>query len=181
MTAVLAIVCDDDSVVLGGDSACSGKRYVDIDARPKVHKLSDRLAVGVSGALDAEAAFMSVMRAFAARDDLSEDVILYELPKLFAEACDAHNVDVSDFGDYLIAFGGAVYVFEGVGCYRCGREVACVGSGGGIASGAAHALLRSEVRLDRNDAGRCIRCALEIAADLSPFVRGPFTAVAVTK
>lgn len=179
MTAIIAVRADDGTVALAGDSFCGDKRYADL-CQPKVQLLTPVLGVGVSGDPTAEVAFLSAMRVLAKKRNLQERHILVDLPEMLAKEAAKLGVESPDVGDYLIVHQGSLYVVDhGVGVYRSARGVACVGCGSVAALAAALAWLTDPIVIDRTGASNIATGALEIAAEVVPFVRGPFTTVTV--
>mgnify|MGYP001592702543 CR=1 FL=1 len=182
MTCVIAIVAGDRTI-LAGDSFCGEESLSNLCKAPKVYTVGP-VGIGISGALRTEQILEKTLRYHLPRKKkITHNWLINDLTEIIRKAMKEPGAltekdSVSEFTEssYILTFQNTIYLFEGdFGLWSPARNFAAIGLGRGLAVGA---LAQCEKRgWLQKDPERCALEALEIAADWSTWVRGPFLVI----
>jgi hypothetical protein len=196
MTVVVAIACDDGSVVMSGDSFCGDEDIRNLCVAPKVYQVGP-IGVGIRGMVRQEQCVEVVIRnAVAAEEEITEDWIKFVLPDKIRNAMKTVGASVEVEGmqqlkdsSYLIAFNGKIFfIEEDFGVWESRRPVAAIGSGRAFAYGAIDALLHtyqepaynwSDFKPDLDEALKAASLAMKAAENWCPWVCGPYETIVI--
>lgn len=186
MTVVIAVACEDGTVVMGGDSFCGDEEVLNLCKADKVYKVGV-VGVGICGWVRSEQIFERTLREHIPdKKVITADWLRNDLTDLIHDAMKEHGIMTDKDGvhemkesEYLLAFGGTIYHFdEDFSLWESRRRCAAIGAGRKFAYGAMGAMLldvdgKPPIELAREIVHR----ALEVCADWSPWVVPPFKVI----
>lgn len=186
MTVIVAIEAGG-KVYMGGDSYCGdADNLVDLCDVPKVFKIGP-LGIGICGSIRTEQILTKTLTKELKKkknknidrtwlEEVMNDVVRKALIKGGSVEEKLGRHFMPDGSTFLIALNGELYVFEDdFALWRSARGYGAAGLGETYAKGALH-VLSKDARLSPHEK---LLAALEAAANLSSYVRPPYTIIAV--
>jgi len=189
MTVVVAVTCNDGTVVMGGDSFCGDEDLVNVCRADKVY-LVGPVGVGICGSVRSEQLLDRVLREhIPEKKEISEEWLRNDFTDFLHDAMKEHGSMHDREGThemrdshYIIVFDGVTYYLEtDFSLWESRRPLAAIGIGRKIAYGAMGAMLSTlggELP-DVEFAENMVRTALAVSAEWSPWVVPPFTVITV--
>lgn len=186
MTVIIALEADG-KVYLGGDSYCGdADNLVDLCDVPKVFRIGP-LGIGICGSIRTEQILTKTLKKELKKkknkkidrtwlEETMNDIVRIALIKGGSVEEKFGRHFMPDGSTFLIALNGELYVFEDdFALWRSSRGYGAAGLGETYAKGALYVLSKDLSLTPREK----VLCALEAAANLSSYVRPPYTIIAV--
>lgn len=182
MTCIVALE-HGDAVYLGSDSFLGGAFIRDQIDKPKFFTKGDRFVVAFAGGLRGAQVVQHEIKFRKLRKNEDEEAYLVTevskklqigFSKVGANIKDEGQVDTHD-SDFLVCINGKIFIIQSdYSIVRSRHGFSVIGAGQEYALGALAAM-----RKDASSPKDKVRRALEVAAELSPQVCGPFHIVEV--
>lgn len=182
MTVIIGLE-HDGKVYLGGDSYCGDGDAVDLCDTPKVFKIGP-FGIGICGSIKCEQLFADAVELnIKNKKKFDRKWIQSTLTDIVRETMHSKGAFdknerhmMPDDSMFLIAYDGQLYIFESdFSLWRSKRGYASIGAGSPYARGAMEALVKDKSLTPEEKVLR----SLEAAENLSSFVNGPHTIIAV--